>query len=79
MSPLDRIMRVFIGGSLIYLGFIGQTVISNDVLRTVLGVIGLLNIVAATLGICAMYFLANISTLKRQTDESLLLENQDTK
>ena len=79
MCPLDRIIRIVIGGGLVYLGFFEQTIISNDVLRIVLGIIGAVNIVSALYGACPIYSLAKISTHKRHVDESSFLENPDAK
>ena len=77
MCPLDRLVRILIGGILVYLAFFTETFISSNVLRSVLGVIGLVNIASAMLGFCIVYTLANISTLKRQENESSLLEKQN--
>ena len=79
MCPLDRILRILIGAGLVYLGFFGQTILSNDVLRLVLGVIGVINIISSLLGVCPMYKLANLSTLKHHIDQSSLLEKSDLK
>ena len=79
LSPTDRTLRVLIGGILVYLGFFEQTIISNDVLRILLGLFGAINIAAALYGVCPIYKLANLSTYKQRFDESTFSENPDVK
>ena len=66
MCPIDRVIRILIGGVLLYVGFIdsGLIGISSQVLGIVLGILGLVNIGTAFLGYCPAYTIAGISTCK---------------
>lgn len=63
MRGLDRIIRVLIGVSCVYVGFIGTDIINQAVINVLIGVFGVANLFAAALAFCPAYHLAGISTL----------------
>ncbi len=67
MGRLDRAVRLIIGGALLYLTLVNTGLIANQVIRTVLLVIGCINIVTALVAYCPLYSLANINTKGRHT------------
>lgn len=69
MGIADQVARTCVGILLAYLGFLKPDVINNNLLNTVVGVFGLLNIVSATARTCPVYLLINFSTRKDQSAE----------
>ncbi len=61
-GKLDRSLRVMMGTVLIYFGFIDTSFISQPLLATLIGIFGVINILAAVTGVCPVYALAGIST-----------------
>jgi len=64
MGIIDRSFRLLVGLILIYIGFINQELVSSEILRYILGVIGVINIISSLAGICPIYMLANINTCR---------------
>lgn len=64
MSKLDSFIRILIGVALIWLGFISEGIILNSLLANVVGVFGVLNIVASSVRICPVYAIARLSTVR---------------
>mgnify|MGYP001577199734 FL=1 len=61
-GKLDRSLRVIMGSVLIYFGFIDTGFISQPLLAVLIGIFGIINILAAVTGVCPVYALAGIST-----------------
>ncbi|MGD9000856.1 MAG: DUF2892 domain-containing protein [Granulosicoccaceae bacterium] len=68
LGGIDRIVRTIIGALLIYLGLFATDLITNQVVRYMLVVFGVINIITAIIAFCPMYALANISTLPKSDD-----------
>lgn len=69
MGLLDRFLRIVAGVALIYIGFIANQLINNDIINLFLGLFGIFNVGAALIAYCPMYPLANISTWKNKPDK----------
>ena len=67
LHTIDIIVRLVIGGSLVYVGFIDTSYIANGTVRVLLGIFGAVNIVAGLLRACPIYALAGISTYREET------------
>lgn len=67
MCRMDRSLRVIFSLILMYIGFIETQIINNTLINALTGGFGILNLISALLGFCPIYFLAQISTL-RKTD-----------
>jgi len=78
MGVVDRVIRTFLGALLIYLGFFDSSLVTNEVLKLVLGILGVLNLVSVTFGICPVYLLAHISTCGGDNDHSTFLEEKES-
>lgn len=65
MGLIDRAVRMIVGILLIYIGFINIELVASEVLRYLLGGIGIINIISALAGICPFYSFANISTCQK--------------
>lgn len=59
---LDRVLRTSIGLLLIYFGFINASFIGEGLIAALVGVFGVINVLAALVGICPVYKLAGICT-----------------
>jgi len=70
MHPIDRALRIAIGLSLIFIGFFTRDLISDPLFGTLLGIFGIINVVASIVGVCPVYLMAGISTLKRVNQHS---------
>lgn len=62
VGKVDRVLRVLVGGLFIYLGFFAGDIIANQMLRYILGGLGIINVATALIGFCPIYTLANINT-----------------
>jgi len=65
---IDIIVRLVIGGTLVYIGFIDTSFVANSTVRILLGVFGAVNIVAGLVKSCPIYALAGISTYRQKTE-----------
>jgi len=65
LHNIDITVRVLIGVALIYISFIDTSHISNDMARWLLGIFGIVNLLAAALRSCPIYALAGISTYRK--------------
>lgn len=65
MGMIDRLFRTVIGIVLVYIGFINEGLIASEILKFILGAIGLINIVSSVAGICPFYAFANINTCRK--------------
>lgn len=66
LHSVDKIIRLLIGVICIYLGFIDHTAISNDIVSNLLGLFGLINLLAGISSYCPVYGLAGISTYHKE-------------
>lgn len=62
MHNIDRAIRVVIGLVLIWLGFVDQALISNQLISWAIGLFGFVNLVSAAAAFCPVYFAAGFST-----------------
>jgi hypothetical protein len=62
LGHLDRLIRLLVGITLIYIGFIHPTLITDGLLSLLVGLFGLLNLVSSLLGWCLLYQLVQLST-----------------
>jgi len=62
VGRLDQILRLGIGLLLIWLGFIDDSFISDPLIGALVGLFGILNMVAALIRTCPVYTLADINT-----------------
>ncbi len=62
MGVFDRVLRTGIGLLLIYFGFIDTGFIGGGLIAALAGVLGVVNVFAALVGVCPLYKLAGICT-----------------
>lgn len=62
VGRLDQILRIGIGLALMWIGFIDDALITDRLIATLVGLFGLLNLVAALFRVCPFYTLAGINT-----------------
>lgn len=62
MHPIDRAIRVVLGVTFIWIGFIDQGLISNSLISWAVGLFGMVNLVSASLAFCPVYLAVGIST-----------------
>lgn len=65
LHSIDILMRTLIGVGLIYISFIETSYITNDIVRWLLGIFGIINLLASVLRSCPIYALAGISTFRK--------------
>jgi len=65
MSWLDRIIRVFLSGICIYIGFVDKSLINDPLLGALVGGFGIFNLLVFMVGFCPAYTLAGINTAKK--------------
>lgn len=70
LSTTDRIIRTLVGIGCIYVGFIDQNIITNNIISILVGIFGIVNIVAAVISHCPVYGLAGFSTCAKDKDNS---------
>lgn len=64
LGRLDQILRVGIGGGLVYAGFIDSGLIQDPLSSYLVGGFGLVNILAALARYCPLYALVGINTAR---------------
>lgn len=62
VGRLDQILRIGIGLILVWVGFFDPGLIGGGLIAGLVGLFGLLNILAAVLRVCPFYNLAGINT-----------------
>ena len=62
LHTIDRVARTLIGAGCVYLGFVEQSLVGNELIAIFIGVFGVVNIGAAAMSHCPVYRLAGIST-----------------
>ena len=65
LHTIDIAVRIMIGVALVYICFIDVDYISNDIIRWLLGIYGVINLISASLRSCPIYALAGISTFRQ--------------
>ena len=66
VSKTDRGIRIGVALLCIYIGFLANGLIPNHTVAMLIGVFGLINLFAASLGRCPVYAVCGISTLKNE-------------
>lgn len=62
MHPLDRFVRLVVGGICIYIGFIDSNLISSKPVAILVGIFGLVNLWSFITWRCPVYAVAGFST-----------------
>ena len=62
VGRFDQILRIGIGLLLMWIGFVDDGLIEDAVIRSVVGLFGLLNLIAAMIRVCPVYSAAGINT-----------------
>lgn len=62
IGRFDQILRIGIGISLIYIGFIDKDIINDTLSSYIIGLLGLMNLIFALIRYCPLYTVTNIST-----------------
>lgn len=66
LHNIDIAIRLILGIALIYIGFIDTSIVANGIIRILLGVFGIVNIIAALMRHCPVYKLAGLSTFHQR-------------
>lgn len=66
LHNIDIAIRLILGIALIYIGFIDTSIVANGIIRILLGVFGIVNIIAALMRHCPVYNLAGLSTFRKR-------------
>jgi uncharacterized membrane protein YuzA (DUF378 family) len=70
MHPIDRVVRLIVGVSCVYIGFIDSSLISSRLVATVVGIFGIINLWAFITTRCPVYSAAGFSTATKKKEES---------
>lgn len=62
VGRFDQILRIGIGAVLIWAGFVDTSLIGDRLIAALVGVFGLLNLIAALVRVCPVYTVAGIDT-----------------
>ena len=62
VGRLDQVFRIGISLFLIYIAFIDEGFISDPLSSYIIGIIGILNLIVATVRFCPLYIMAGINT-----------------
>ena len=65
MGRVDQVIRLIIGLTFIYLGFINQSIIGDQLYAIMIGIFGIINVGSAFLRFCPFYMLAGLSTNRK--------------
>lgn len=65
VGRFDQILRIGIGLLLIWIGFVDETLIADRTIASLVGIFGVLNLVAALVRVCPVYTIAGINTDKQ--------------
>lgn len=65
-SGIDRFIRVFSAGALIYFGFVDPGAVGNPLVTYLLGAVGVLNLIVVCFGWCPLYAMTGVCTIKKQ-------------
>lgn len=62
VGRFDQILRIGIGAVLIWAGFVDTDLIGDRLVAALVGLFGLLNLIAAVVRVCPVYTIAGINT-----------------
>jgi len=65
MCRFDRLVRLLIGAACIYIGFVETGIINQALVNALVGIFGVMNLIAAAVAFCPVYHAAGISTLRK--------------
>lgn len=65
VGRFDQILRIGIGLVLIWVGFIDDSLIGDRIIAALIGIFGVLNLLAAVVRVCPVYTVAGINTDKQ--------------
>ena len=66
MHMLDSMLRLILGGILVWVGFFDSSFIANTWVSVAVGLFGALNMCSAVLGFCPVYHLAGLSSRRSE-------------
>ena len=69
LNLFDRLFRLAVGSTCIFLGFFEGSLISNQLVAVLIGVFGITNIFAFFTAHCPVYAACGISTIKGNNEE----------
>lgn len=64
IGSFDFFVRIIVGISFVYLGFINTQIINDSISSIILGIVGIVALSTATVRFCPLYRLAGLSTCK---------------
>jgi len=65
MGRVDQLIRLTIGLIFIYLGFIDQSIIGDQLYAVMIGIFGIVNIGSSFLRFCPFYLMAGLNTMPK--------------
>ncbi len=66
VGSIDSIVRLIVGGALLYIGFFDNPVISAGISKILVGIFGLIVFVSALVRNCPLYYLIGLNTCSRK-------------
>ncbi|HED16810.1 MAG TPA: DUF2892 domain-containing protein [Gammaproteobacteria bacterium] len=66
MGRIDQVLRLGISIVLIYVGFVDQELINDHLTSMIAGIIGIVNLLSALIGICPLYSITGINTCHKE-------------
>jgi len=70
LHTIDRIARVLIGVTCVYVGFFNTSLIDNNIVNILVGIFGIVNIYAGFVSSCPVYSLVGFSTFRNKEETS---------
>lgn len=70
MHPIDRVVRLIVGVSCVYIGFIDLSLISSRPVAILVGIFGLVNLWAFITTRCPVYSAAGFSTATKTEEHT---------
>jgi hypothetical protein len=67
LHTIDIILRTIFGLACLYAGFIDAEFIANQVVSIMVGIFGILNLVAASIRFCPIYTIVDFSTYQEKS------------
>lgn len=62
IGGFDRILRIGISLVMVYFGFINESIITDEVAGSILGIFGLASLLVAVIGVCPLYSVIEFNT-----------------
>ena len=66
MHKLDSLVRIFLGGALVWIGFFDGSFISSVWVGAAVGLFGVLNVFSGVTGFCPVYHMAGFSSKPKE-------------